>query len=91
MSELLLWCLRLLLPDQRLPDHGYEWLGLLDCWSEGQRLEMASQESTHFVKAGESVFGGEMVHYSREVMSRQRGQLSVEDARSLVRDLMLIR
>jgi hypothetical protein len=99
MRELLLRCLRILFPDQQLPDHWcggaqgemVEWIGLLNIGSERQRLEMASQESAHFAMAGDSVYGGEMIYYSKEILLRQRGQISADDLRSLVRDVMLIR
>jgi hypothetical protein len=68
-----------------------EWIGLLNIRSERQRLEMVSQESAHFAMAGDSVYGGEMLYYSKEILLRQRGQISADDLRSLVRDVMLIR
>jgi hypothetical protein len=52
---------------------------------------MASQESAHFAMAGDSVYGGEMLYYSKEILLRQRGQISADDLRNLVRDVMLIR
>jgi GTPase SAR1 family protein len=91
MCQLLLQCLRPLLPDQRLPDRSggvgggdpVEWIGVLDCRLE--EMQMASQASVHFVMASDNVFGGEMVYYSREVLLRQRGQMSAEDMKNLVK------
>jgi hypothetical protein len=91
LNELLLRCLRLLLPDQRLPDRGggvdgresVEWIGVSDCFSEEGKREMAFQETAHFVMS-HSVFGGEMVYYSKEVL-RQRGQVCAEDLKSIVK------
>lgn len=105
LSELMLRCLRLLLPDQRLPDHCgvdgrdlVEWIGVLPCWSMEKQRQLAALESAHFAMASDSVFSGEMVYYSREVLARQRGQLSADEIKSIVRggvqesmrDLLLI-
>jgi hypothetical protein len=96
LSQLMLWCLRLLLPDQRLPlryggadGEPMEWLGVADCGSVERQKALSALESRDFVKASDSVLSGDEVYYSREVLPRQRGQLSAEEMmRGVVQEVM---
>jgi hypothetical protein len=54
-----------------------QWLGLADC---GQiQNEMAALEFYHFAPDRESVFGADIVYYSKDVLQRQRSQPSSEE------------
>jgi GTPase SAR1 family protein len=90
LSELLLKCLALLLPNNRLPtrlgglvsNSALDWIGLVDCGSYQQLI--ASQESRWFVQDRD--FFGVCVEYSRDFLMRQRGQASADEMRAIMRE-----
>jgi hypothetical protein len=92
LSELLLKCLRPILPHHRLPtrfggpqpaSEALEWVGLVSCRS--QQPSLALQESRWFVTDRD--FFGDLVEYSRDVLNHQRGQVSAEEMRTMMREV----